>query len=176
MRDLTELENDLLATVWKDQPCTLYWVKKVYESSPVGARRDSAGSVYPAINRLVTRGYLTKTPIPSDGRRSSELHCTNAGLKKVREWLLDISALHSFPIDPLRKKSFFLSALTSIQRRKWIQNSIDICNQQLESIRQFKDITSEKSNEFAELGSKIASEQIRARRRVLQTFLKSKQD
>ncbi len=175
-RELTELENELLATVWKDQPCTRYWVKKVYESSPVGARRDSAGSVYPAINRLVKRGYLKKKPIPSDRRRSYELTCTADGLTNIRKWLLDISALHSFPIDPLRKKSFFLGAMTKKQRHDWLRRSIQICDEQLLSIRQFNEVTAEKSTEFADLGSNIASEEIRARRRVMQKYLKKQEE
>ena len=162
-RELTDLEGMLLASIWREQPCSFYWIKKLMDQSPTGGNRDRAGSIYPAINRLVKYELVTKTRVKTDGRGTNILECTDKGIEKIREWVLDIKPPMCFPIDPIRTKSFFLGALTKEEQKLWLEKAKQACVEQMETIQQFESLTEEKADDYSDIGHSLARAVVKAR-------------
>lgn len=111
----TELEHAILGVVFLDQPCTAYAVRTAFEASLSARWTASAGSIYPAIRRLVSGGLLRETPRRGDRRNASLLELTGAGAAALRAWLSAPlpPADELVPADPLRTRLRFLAALSS---------------------------------------------------------------
>jgi DNA-binding PadR family transcriptional regulator len=118
--DLTDNEGSLLAVILRQQPVTAYQVMRIYELSPVSSFNTSKGGLYPAINRLRERGYLSAEVIEGDRRGSERLSCTPAGVEAVKQWVLDLRDTHFLPIDPLRTKVMSFNLLSRDEQIEWI--------------------------------------------------------
>ena len=131
---LTELESHLLSIVWRTQPTTAYQVRQAFAQSPTRNLALSQGSVYPAIERLKTHGYVRSVAL-EDRRRTEELHCTAAGKEAIRSWLGTMPA--HIPEDPLRSRIVVLSVLKPAERRDWIKSAKAALLEDLASVDEF---------------------------------------
>ena len=118
--DLTDNEGSLLAVILRQQPVTAYQVMRIYELSPVASFNKSKGGLYPAINRLRARGFISAETIDGDRRGSERLSCTQAGIEAVTQWVKDLREPHFLPIDPLRTKVMSFNLLTRDEQIEWI--------------------------------------------------------
>jgi DNA-binding PadR family transcriptional regulator len=118
--DLTDNEGSLLAVIQRQQPVTAYQVMRIYELSPVSSFNTSKGGLYPAINRLRERGFLSAQVIEGDKRGSERLSCTPAGVAAVKQWVKDLRDTHFLPVDPLRTKLMSFNLLSRDEQIEWI--------------------------------------------------------
>ncbi len=118
-RALTELEGATLGVVLRDGPCTSYAVKELFRASPSEFWSGSAGSIYPLMQRLETRG-LVASEQGSTGRRSrKEYRITAAGRRAFRRWLTDAERAAGMGFDPLRTRLVFFDQLSPEARARF---------------------------------------------------------
>src|SRR4029450_5847371 len=101
---LTENEGLLLALLARAGPPTAYQIAKAYDLSPVSNFNTSKGKIYPMIKRLQKSGLIRGVARKDDARGTERLTCTKAGLKKVKQWVLNIQPAHILPEDGLRSR------------------------------------------------------------------------
>ncbi len=80
--------------------------------------RDSTGSIYPAIERLVSRGLISVSPRAGDRRGRRDLSVTLSGADAVRSWLVNLDPCEAkVSPDPIRTRVSFLDQLVSNSER-----------------------------------------------------------
>ena len=86
-RPLSDLECALLGLL-RQQPRSGYDLRKIFADTPFVQFSDSPGAVYPALQRLERRGWLTAVRgEKASGRGRRILRLTPKGLAAFREWL-----------------------------------------------------------------------------------------
>lgn len=139
---LKELEGVVLGLVFKQQPCTAYAIRMALKSSPSSHWQASAGSIYPLLNRLESKGLLVSAADGVDGRGRKLLHITSAGRTALQDWIAHgtapdiVAEIH----DPVRTRLFFLQALPRDEQLQFAQ-------QTLRSLRDFLDIAEQRHAE-----------------------------
>jgi DNA-binding PadR family transcriptional regulator len=115
---LTELDNCILAVIWRGGPMSAYGVRAHFGGSVTATWSSSTGTVYPAIRRLRETGLLEAGP-PTGPRKSELLTLTSKGREALDEWLTDVRPeLGLSTADPIRTRVHFLAALEPAERRK----------------------------------------------------------
>jgi len=101
---LTELEAAVLGEVSVQEPCTAYAVRQAFARSPTPTWSGSAGTIYPALERLEQR-RLVRSRASRRGRRLSRvLSLTPLGRERLCAWVMEplTPAVVGAPMDPLR--------------------------------------------------------------------------
>jgi DNA-binding PadR family transcriptional regulator len=111
-RTLTELEGATLGVVLRDGPCTSYAVKELFRASPSDFWSGSAGSIYPLMQRLETRGLVASEQGSTGRRGRKEYRITAAGRRAFRRWLTDAERAAGMGFDPLRTRLVFFDLLS----------------------------------------------------------------
>jgi DNA-binding PadR family transcriptional regulator len=101
---LTELEGAILTEIGYRQKQTAFKVRQAFKTSASSYWQGSAGSVYPAIKRLVEKG-LVLASAPGDARGTQALRLTAAGQATLTAWVLDAEATVSIGTDPFRLRA-----------------------------------------------------------------------
>lgn len=121
----TELEHIIMGVVFLKQPCTPYAVRAVFRGSLSARWTSSAGSIYPAMERLHRQGLLTTRARRGDGRNARLYRLSAKGNRALQTWLApplpDASEL--IPNDPLRVRLRFLGALPKPKARATIREA-----------------------------------------------------
>ncbi len=120
MKSLSSVEGHLLALIWRFEPTTAYFVRKSLESSLASDVSGSPGAVYPALQRLKDRGFLTAVSAPDDGRRTEWISLTAQGGVMARKWVTELATSDQLPQDPLRTKIAFADLLDPEEARHWL--------------------------------------------------------
>jgi DNA-binding PadR family transcriptional regulator len=68
------------------QPLSGYDLRKIFTSTPFTHFSDSPGAIYPALRRLVRRGWIAASA-PAGGRRRRVFRLTPGGRRAWVEWL-----------------------------------------------------------------------------------------
>ena len=129
----------ILGVVDKFGPLTPYAVRKHFAESPASPFSDSAGSIYPALERLEGEG-LVRSRAGTRGRQPRrEYAITPAGRRAVQAWLVDGLGDEDLepPPDPIRTRLFFLGALSPAQRRRFLDRAIEGLERQVEVLRAY---------------------------------------
>jgi DNA-binding PadR family transcriptional regulator len=82
----TNLEFALIGLL-RQKPQSGYDLRKTFASTAMRHYSDSPGSIYPALRRLQSRGWITAEAKPSDGRGRQVFHLAPAGATALVEWL-----------------------------------------------------------------------------------------
>jgi DNA-binding PadR family transcriptional regulator len=82
---LSNLDLTLLGLLLA-KPRSGYGLRRVFQTTPLGAYSDSPGSIYPALRKLEASGYLTGTDA-EDGRGRRTLRATAKGKRALVAWL-----------------------------------------------------------------------------------------
>jgi DNA-binding PadR family transcriptional regulator len=83
----TELGFALLGLLHQ-APRSGYDLRKVFATTPLGHFSDSPGAIYPALRRLLRRGWIDAVPGAAvGGRRRQAYRPTAAGRRSFRHWL-----------------------------------------------------------------------------------------
>ena len=82
---LSDLDFALLGLLFAE-PRSGYGLRKVFQTTPLGAYSDSPGSIYPALRKLESSGHLTGSAA-EDGRGRRTLRPTAKGKRALVAWL-----------------------------------------------------------------------------------------
>lgn len=133
-RELSHHESHVLALIHKWQPATAYLVRKTLPKSIASSFSDSPGSVYPVIDRLKNRGFVTVRS-PQGGKKNAELlSCTQAGVEHLKAWIRTSRQEEALPEDPWRTRSLFSRILDPEDRKAWLLDLRAVAEQQRSSI------------------------------------------
>lgn len=135
---LTELEGCVLGFVAQEQPCTAYTVRKRLSTSLSSYWSNSAGSIYPLLERLAERKWLLVSEEAFGTRVRKSYRISAAGRRRLRRWLsAPVSrpaAAHTY--DPLRSMLFFFELIDAKTRREFLQDAKDETEQNIRAHRQ----------------------------------------
>lgn len=131
---LTEAEGRVLALAARLETPTTYTIFAVLDGSPTTSLQASKGAIYPIIERLKQRGYVSAVPVPDSGRGAESLSVTEAGIAAIREWVTDLRDEHILAYDPLRMRIPALQFLTHEERLEWLANAKRLNQQKADEI------------------------------------------
>lgn len=135
--DLTDNEGSLLANILRNQPVTAYQMVKYYERSPASSLNESKGSVYPIVERLIKRGFLTSEKTAGNKRNPQLLSCTELGRAAVRAWVMTIRPPHVLLHDPLRGKVMSFDLLDREEQLRWVVDMKEQVRQKIAQVEEF---------------------------------------
>jgi len=165
MDRLSDLEHTVLGIVWRDGPCTRYAVRNQFQRSPSSHWSGSAGSIYPLVERL-QRKKLLRSSAQRQGRRPSRaFSVTEEGRRTLVEWLRpplpeEAVAVH---FDAIRTRTFFLAALTSKQRERFLDDAAEKLTEGVETARRYADQVRDSDDELGWLAARGGLLMTRAR-------------
>jgi DNA-binding PadR family transcriptional regulator len=125
-RRLSELEGCILGIIASSGPATAYAIRRVFDSSLSPHWSSSAGSVYPAVQRLQRHRLIRSTNVVNGRKRSKQYRLNPAGSRTLSAWIRSMSwEVAAVPVDPLRTRIGFLGVLRPSERRKVIAAAIE---------------------------------------------------
>jgi len=133
----TELESCVLACIAREGAATAYQVRRFLARSASTYWSDSAGSIYPLLDRLERRGWVRAEKTAWGTRTRSSYRLRAAGTRILRRWLSaplgDDAVGHTF--DPVRARLFFLDLVPSGERRGFVEDALTGTRRHLERHR-----------------------------------------
>jgi DNA-binding PadR family transcriptional regulator len=125
MAKLTDVEGCALGVVWQRGPCTAYEVRREFAISSTPRWSASAGSIYPAVQRLLAKKLVRAEASDWGPREKTRFRVTPAGTAHLRQWIGPpfARALCGPAFDPLRTRSCFLGAMPRAARIKWAREA-----------------------------------------------------
>jgi DNA-binding PadR family transcriptional regulator len=164
-----ELEHVILGIVAKFGPLTAYAVRRHFADSPTPAFSSSAGTIYPAIARLVRARLLTAKKVARGAQKRAQLTITAAGRHAHIAWLFDPrSNFLRPPPDPLRTRVYFLGLLPARERRAFLARALAQLTAQIDELERYaRSWPAEGATRYSRLASDGLTELARARHRWL---------
>ena len=169
---LTELEGDVLGFIWKLGPVTTYRLRRIFADSPSSHWRASAGSIYPAVQRLVARGLVRASIRKTGGRSGSTLVPTTKGVRALADWIApaDPSDIAAFTHDPVRTRLHFLGLLPHGRRKRYLARLEVLLEEQ---VALYQGAGRDEDDEWDDVVRRGALEMHRARLRWIRQVAKS---
>jgi DNA-binding PadR family transcriptional regulator len=135
---LTDVEGCALGVVWQRGPCTAYEVRREFAVSSTPRWSASAGSIYPALQRLLARKLVRAAAEAWGPREITRYAITPRGLALLRGWIGPPLAdeLGGPAFDPLRTRSCFVGAMPRAARRRWVREAIARTRHALAGLRE----------------------------------------
>lgn len=164
-----ELEHVILGIVAKFGPMTAYAVRRHFADSPTPAFSSGAGTIYPAIARLVRARLLRSRADARGAQARSLLTITAAGRRAHRAWLFAPSGEYLRPQpDPLRTRIYFLGLLPRSAQRRFLREALATLDGQIALLeRHVQSHAPTGPTRYSRLASEGMGELARARRRWL---------
>lgn len=164
-----ELEHVILGIVAKFGPLTAYAVRRHFADSPTPAFSSGAGTIYPAIARLVRARLLRSRASARGAQARSLLTITPAGRRVHEAWLFDPSGDYLQPQpDPLRTRIFFLGLLPRAAQRRFLREALATLEGQIDVLERYaRSHASTGPTRYSRLASEGMGELARARHRWL---------
>lgn len=152
MRKTSELEGAVLGIVSSQQPLTPYQIRKTFAVSPNPHWSASAGSIYPLVQRLADARLLASRDHATGARKGLKYSITAAGRRQLRQWILDSEQDRVLGIaDLLRLRVTFISALTEVEQREFLDRMIGKLEAEVQKIADDKRIKARGDDVHAEL-------------------------
>jgi DNA-binding PadR family transcriptional regulator len=169
----TELERCVLGFIAQEQPCTAYTVRKRLGESLSSYWSNSAGSIYPLIERLVSRKWLLVREEAFGTRVLKRYRLSAAGRRQLEAWLSapvsPAAAAHTF--DPLRTPVFFLDLVDAEQRRAYLEDARRETERNLKLHRADLEAVRKDASRYEVLGREGAIGELEARLRWIRRGL-----
>jgi len=133
----TELEGTILSEIYHGAD-TAFRVRRAFELSPYSEWSGSSGAVYPAINRMVSAGYIVARET-GEPRRTKKLSLTPLGQAAMMTWASDAVRAVAIGIDPFILRASLWQAM---DEEKWrplraaLEAALQQSNQTLEAYAQ----------------------------------------
>jgi DNA-binding PadR family transcriptional regulator len=132
------LEMTLLGLVGKFGPVTPYTVRQHFARSPTSRFSSSAGSIYPALERMESAGLVRSSADARGAQKRRLYRLTKAGKARLRGWFAapgppELEAPH----DPLRTRLYFIEQLTKAQQRRFLDAALEGLEAQLREDRRY---------------------------------------
>jgi len=112
------------------------------------------------IKRLQKSGLIRAEAKKNDARGTERLSCTKAGLKKVKQWVLNIQPAHILPEDGLRSRVQSFDLLSTKEKIEWLAKVREQMAEKLTVLDRYKEMT---DSPFHDLVHHNASSTIQAR-------------
>lgn len=169
----TELECCVLGFIAQDQPCTAYSVRKRLGASLSSYWSSSTGSIYPLLERLRARAWITVTEGAFGSRTRKTYRITTSGREELGRWLSapvsTAAAAHTY--DPLRTPVFFLDLVDPVQARGYLEDAERRTAENLAKHRAELGEVRLESSPYEILGREGAMEELEARLKWLRRGL-----
>jgi DNA-binding PadR family transcriptional regulator len=122
---LTEVEGCALGVVWQRGPCTAYEVRMEFAISSTPRWSASAGSIYPALKRLLARKLVEAAAEDWGPRSRTRFAITRRGLAALHRWVGPpfAAGVVGPAFDPLRTRSCFLGAMARPARARFVDHA-----------------------------------------------------
>src|SRR5918993_1070760 len=121
---MTELDHTILGIIARDGPLSAYDVRRVFALSTTPLWSSSQGSVYPAIKRLISVGWVNATSSGAP-RGKQDLSITDEGNAALQAWLGNLSAwMGAVTADPIRTRAYFLPLVPTAERRRFVRDAL----------------------------------------------------
>lgn len=133
---LTDLEGAILIEIGFRQRTTAFKVRQAFKCSPSSDWQGSAGSVYPAIRRLVEKG-LVLADAAHDARGTQRLSLSTSGRNSLREWSLDGAAALGIGMDPFRLRAGLWRDLPADQQLNLARQMISGVESSIAALREY---------------------------------------
>ncbi|NNE06655.1 MAG: hypothetical protein HKO64_04130 [Xanthomonadales bacterium] len=137
MSRLTDLECHALAHLDVNGPMSGYRLRTLFASSPTNALSAGAGSIYPLLKRLEQRGFVIGKET-GDGRGTRILRCSGKGIKAAMRWIADTRDSGVLGEDGMRSRAYFIDRLSAAERKAWLEQSLQACQEKLLEVKRFK--------------------------------------
>jgi DNA-binding PadR family transcriptional regulator len=135
---ITELEGAILTEIGYRNRQTAFKVRQAFRSSPSSYWQGSAGSVYPAIRRLVERG-LVEASASRDARGTQSLRLTADGQAALTAWALDTQASVAIGTDPFRLRAGLWQTLDVAAQVSHAERLIASTRQAITSLEKYRE-------------------------------------
>lgn len=134
---LTEVEGCALGVVWQRGPCTAYEVRMEFAVSSTPRWSASAGSIYPALERLRARKLVDAEALDWGPRSKTRFSITRRGLAALQRWIGPPLGpeLAGPTFDPIRTRSCFLGAMPRPARERFVTQAQRDTRAVLEALR-----------------------------------------
>jgi DNA-binding PadR family transcriptional regulator len=134
---LTEVEGCALGVVWQRGPCTAYEVRMEFAVSSTPRWSASAGSIYPALKRLLARRLVEAESEDWGPRSKTRFAITARGRAQLQRWIGPPfgGVLAGPTFDPIRTRSCFLGAMARPQRARFVNQARRETRSALEVLR-----------------------------------------
>lgn len=150
---ITELEGAILTEIGYRNRLTAFKVRQAFKSSPSSYWQGSAGSVYPAIKRLVERGLL-EANASGDARGTQSLRLTADGQSALTDWALDAQASVAIGTDPFRLRAGLWQTLDAAAQLSHAERLITSTLQAISSLERYR----EKQDQYEMVQAELAIE------------------
>jgi DNA-binding PadR family transcriptional regulator len=135
---LTESEGRVLSLIARLDTPTTYAIFSVLESSPTASIQASKGAIYPIVERLKARQFITVEKVPDSGRGAETLSVTDAGMAAIKKWVCDLTEEHILPYDPLRMRIPALQFLSPDEQLEWLATAKRLNQQKADQVDAYK--------------------------------------
>lgn len=171
----TDLENCVLGFIAQNQPCTAYTVRKCLGESLSSYWSDSAGSIYPLLERLRQKKWILVKEEAFGTRVRKRYRLSTSGKRRLDRWLSapvsPTAAAHTY--DPLRTPVFFLDLVDPQHRRGYLEDALRVTSRILAQHREELESVLETSSRYEILGREGAIGELEARARWLRRGLET---
>jgi len=164
-----ELEHVILGIVAKFGPLTAYAVRRHFADSPTPAFSSGAGTIYPAVARLLRARLLRARADARGAQARALLTITPAGRRAHQAWLFDPAGDFLRPqADPLRTRIYFLGLLPPRAQRAFLAQAERALEAQVHELeRHARSYRDEGPTRYSRLAANGITELARARLRWL---------
>lgn len=160
----TELECCVLGIIHQKQPCTAYDVRRELQISQSSFWSGSAGSVYPLLERLASRKWVTAEPQPWGDGKKQVYRLTAAGSRVLKQWVRALPPWSgAVTVDPIRTRVFFFALLTPGQRLAFLDDAEAKTKASLAAAREAAASLRRAGDPFGALGYGGAAKELQSR-------------
>jgi DNA-binding PadR family transcriptional regulator len=135
---ISELEGAILTEIGYRQKLTAFKVRQAFKSSPSTYWQGSAGSVYPAIKRMVEKGLIAASA-HGDARGTQTLRLTADGQTALTQWALDAQAIVAVGTDPFRLRVGLWQTLTVEDQISHAERMIEAVGEAIGSLKKYRE-------------------------------------
>ena len=139
MAPRTELELVILGVVAKLGPLTPYAVRRHFAESPTPSFSSSAGTIYPAMERLASDGLLSARAGARGRQARRTYRITAAGRRVHLAWLFEDldGGVFAAQADPLRTRLYFRGLLPRRAQERFLKHAIERLRAERERLRSY---------------------------------------
>lgn len=163
---LSELEGAILLEIDLRGRSTAFQVRKAFQMSPTQDWSGSAGAVYPAIKRLVEKGYISKTA-QDDARGTQHLNATREGQLALKDWATDRELATAINADPFRTRMDYLMTMSQADRTQALTTIHDTLVEKQDLIKRLTESEPATKREANQLVSTLLSSRLNWVRQIL---------
>jgi DNA-binding PadR family transcriptional regulator len=124
-----------------------YEIKNFMSYSTANFFNASFGSIYPALKRLETKGFITSSEVVQGGKYKKKYEITETGKKEFYQWIQEPANIAGGGHEHLLKV-FFFNHIDKEKARLNIQKMIEAAKKELSELEKIETLIKDKSDEY----------------------------